>query len=145
MPAQLALPSATCNGEPSGKPWEGSNRLVASGALEVKRTIKQRPPSSYCRFGYSYLELAGRLLPKSHLHRVLLHDLPENLLLLYQQMKLSGLEEKFARRLVMEAHRAMDEADIENYAYVKIFLARMLMKKGIEPLIKDYESLTKTI
>ena len=55
-------------------------------------------------------------------------DLPENLLLLYQQMKFSGLEEKFARRIVLEAQRNMTEDDAENYAYVKIFIARMLMK-----------------
>ena len=36
-------------------------------------------------------------------------DLPENLLLLYQQMKFSGLEEKFARRLVIEAQRNMTD------------------------------------
>ena len=63
--------------------------------------------------------------------------LPENLLLIYQQMKFSGMEEKFARRLIVEAQRNIDESDINNYAYVKIFLARMLMKitkitKGIE-------------
>jgi Flagellar GTP-binding protein len=66
-------------------------------------------------------------------------DLPENLLLLYQQMKFSGLEEKFARRIVLEAQRNMTEDDVENYAYVKIFIARMLMKiikitKGLEGL-----------
>ena len=64
-------------------------------------------------------------------------DLPENLLLLYQQMKFSGLEEKFARRIVLEAQRNMIQDDAENYAYVKIFIARMLMKiikitKGLE-------------
>ena len=66
-------------------------------------------------------------------------DLPENLLLLYQQMKFSGVEEKFARRIVLEAQRNMNEEDAENYAYVKIFIARMLMKiikitKGLEGL-----------
>ena len=66
-------------------------------------------------------------------------DLPENLLLLYQQMKFSGLEEKFAQRIVLEAHRNMTEDDTGNYAYVKIFIARMLMKiirttKGLEGL-----------
>ena len=66
-------------------------------------------------------------------------DLPENLLLLYQQMKFSGLEEKFARRIVLEAQRNMTEDDVENFAYVKIFIARMLMKiikitKGLEGL-----------
>ena len=66
-------------------------------------------------------------------------DMPENLLLLYQQMKFSGLEEKFARRLVIEAQRNINDEDIENFAYVKIFLARMLMKiikitRGLEGL-----------
>jgi len=65
--------------------------------------------------------------------------LPENLLLIYQQMKFSGMEEKFARRLIVEAQRNIDENEMGNYAYVKIFLARMLMKiikitKGIEGL-----------
>lgn len=54
--------------------------------------------------------------------------LPENLLLVYQLMKFSGLEEKFARRLVMEAQKNISGNDLENFAYVKIFLARMLMK-----------------
>jgi len=66
-------------------------------------------------------------------------DLPENLLLLYQQMKFSGLEERFSRRLVMEAQLNMTAEDTENFAYVKIFIARMLMKiikitRGMEGL-----------
>ncbi|RTZ90005.1 MAG: flagellar biosynthesis protein FlhF [SAR324 cluster bacterium] len=66
-------------------------------------------------------------------------DLPENLLLLYQQMKFSGMEERFSRRLVMEAQLNMTTEDIENFAYVKIFIARMLMKiikitRGMEGL-----------
>ncbi len=65
--------------------------------------------------------------------------LPENLLLIYQQMKFSGLEEKFAKRLVIEAQKNIDESDIKHFAYVKIFLARMLMKliktnNGLEDL-----------
>jgi len=64
-------------------------------------------------------------------------DLPENLMVLYQQLKFSGLEEKFAKRLVMEARKNISENDLENFSYVKIFLARMLMKiikttRGIE-------------
>ena len=66
-------------------------------------------------------------------------DLPENLLLLYQQMKFSGLEERFSRRLVLEAQRNMTAEDIDSFAYVKIFIARMLMKiikitRGLEDL-----------
>ena len=37
--------------------------------------------------------------------------LPENLLLIYQQMKFSGLEEKFAKRLVIEAQKNIEEAN----------------------------------
>jgi len=73
-------------------------------------------------------------------------DLPENLLLLYQQMKFSGLEERFSRRLVLEAQRNMTTEDTNSFAYVKIFVARMLMKiikitRGLEGL----KSAQKTI
>ena len=43
--------------------------------------------------------------------------LPENLLLVYQLMKFSGLEEKFARRLVMEAQKNISGNDLENFAF----------------------------
>ena len=51
--------------------------------------------------------------------------LPENLLLIYQQMKFSGLEEKFAKRLVIEAQKNIDESDIKNFAYVSLYLNEM--------------------
>lgn len=54
--------------------------------------------------------------------------LPENLMIMYQQMKFSGLEEKFSKRVVMEAQKNISEQDLKNFTYVKIFLARMLMK-----------------
>ena len=54
--------------------------------------------------------------------------LPENLMILFQQMKFGGLEEKFARRVVLEAQKNISEEDLQNFSYVKIFLARMLMK-----------------
>ena len=59
------------------------------------------------------------------------HDdlhLSENLRILFQQMKFGGLEEKFARRVVLEAQKNISEEDLQNFSYVKIFLARMLMK-----------------
>ncbi len=55
-------------------------------------------------------------------------DLPEHLMVLYQQMKFSGLEDKFAKRLILETQRNITDDDLENFSYVKIFLARMLMK-----------------
>ena len=55
-------------------------------------------------------------------------DLSENLVVLFQQMVFNGLEEKFARRLIHEAKKSIPPEELNNFAYVKIFVARMLMK-----------------
>lgn len=55
-------------------------------------------------------------------------DLSENLVVLFQQMVFNGLEEKFARRLIQEAKKSIPPEELNNFAYVKIFVARMLMK-----------------
>lgn len=55
-------------------------------------------------------------------------DLSENLIVLFQQMMFNGLEEKFARRLIQEAKKNIPPEELNNFAYVKIFIARMLMK-----------------
>lgn len=55
-------------------------------------------------------------------------DYPDNLVVLYQQLIFNGLEEKFARRLVEESLKSIPTKEIEDFSYVKIFLARMLMK-----------------
>jgi flagellar biosynthesis protein FlhF len=53
---------------------------------------------------------------------------PENLVVLYQQLTFNGLEDKFARRLIEEANKTIAPKELEDFSYVKIFLARMLMK-----------------
>ena len=55
-------------------------------------------------------------------------NLNENLMILFQKLKFGGLDEKFSKRIVNEAKNNIKKEDIENFAYVKIFLARMLMK-----------------
>ena len=65
-------------------------------------------------------------------------NLPENLLVLYQQLTFNGVEDKFAKRLVEEAAKNIPGKELEDFSYVKIFLARMLMKivrvtGGIQP------------
>jgi flagellar biosynthesis protein FlhF len=55
-------------------------------------------------------------------------NFPENLVVLYQQLLFNGMEDKFARRLIEECARTIPPKDLEDFAYVKIFLARMLMK-----------------
>ena len=53
---------------------------------------------------------------------------PENLVVLYQQLVFAGVEVKFARRMIEEALKNIPATELEDFAYMKIFLARMLMK-----------------
>ena len=55
-------------------------------------------------------------------------EFSDNLVVLYQQLSFNGVEEKFARRLVEEAGKSIPAKEMEDFSYVKIFLARMLMK-----------------
>ncbi len=55
-------------------------------------------------------------------------NFPENLVVLFQQLIFNGVEEKFSRRLVEEAMRNIPSQEMDDFSYVKIFLARMLMK-----------------
>ncbi|MCZ6557948.1 MAG: flagellar biosynthesis protein FlhF [SAR324 cluster bacterium] len=55
-------------------------------------------------------------------------EYPDNLVVLYQQLIFNGMEEKFARRLVEESLKSIPGKEMEDFSYVKIFLARMLMK-----------------
>jgi flagellar biosynthesis protein FlhF len=55
-------------------------------------------------------------------------DYPENLVVLFQQLIFNGIEEKFARRLIEESAKNIPPNEIDDFTYVKIFLARMLMK-----------------
>jgi flagellar biosynthesis protein FlhF len=55
-------------------------------------------------------------------------EYPENLVVLFQQLIFNGMEEKFARRLIEESAKNIPTQEVEDFTYVKIFLARMLMK-----------------
>lgn len=66
-------------------------------------------------------------------------NFPENLMILYQQMIFNGLEEKFAKRIIQEVQKNISQEELQNFAYVKIFIARMLMK-----IIKTTGGLAKT-
>ncbi|MBF0351295.1 MAG: flagellar biosynthesis protein FlhF [SAR324 cluster bacterium] len=100
---------------------------------DLVQNLGKRPTVSEVQ---SVSQLRGELAEMKHLlHTMAVRnqsmsdlDLPENLLVLYQQMTFNGMEEKFARRLVMESQKSISQEDLQNFSYVKIFLARMLMK-----------------
>ncbi len=55
-------------------------------------------------------------------------DLHENLIALYQQLCFNGVEDKFARKLINEVKRRIPKREINNFSYVKIYVARMFMQ-----------------
>ena len=59
------------------------------------------------------------------IHELNLHA---NLLSLYQQLIFNGIEEKFAKKLCEEVQKKVPKSEIENFSYVKIYLARMFMQ-----------------
>ncbi|MDT8446563.1 MAG: flagellar biosynthesis protein FlhF [bacterium] len=68
-------------------------------------------------------------------------DLHENLIALYQQLCFNGVEEKFGRKLCEEVQKKIPREEIENFSYVKIYLARMFMQVlRIEPAPTKKES-----
>lgn len=69
--------------------------------------------------------LQGLSAQQAGLNKVNFHD---NLIVLYQQLMFNGVEEKFAHRLIEEAQKSIPPKELEDFSYVKIFLARMLMK-----------------
>jgi len=71
-----------------------------------------------------------QLLQTMHVQSAGMRDAnyPENLVVLYQQLLFAGMEDKFARRLIEESLKNIPPTELEDFSYVKIFLARMLMK-----------------
>lgn len=55
-------------------------------------------------------------------------DLHENLIALFQQLCFNGVENRFARRLIEEVSRKIPKREIDNFSYVKIYVARMFMQ-----------------
>ncbi|MDX2469559.1 MAG: GTP-binding protein, partial [SAR324 cluster bacterium] len=55
-------------------------------------------------------------------------NLHENLTALYQQLCFNGVEEKFAKKLCEEVNKKVPKAELNNFAYVKVYLARMFMQ-----------------
>ncbi|MGK0289686.1 MAG: flagellar biosynthesis protein FlhF [bacterium] len=55
-------------------------------------------------------------------------DLHDHLIALYQQLTFNGVEEKFAKRLVEEVQKKIPGDEINNFSYVKLYVARMFMQ-----------------
>ena len=65
-------------------------------------------------------------------------NIHKNLLAILQQLIFNGVEDKFARRLIEEVQKKVPPEEIENFSYVKLYIARMFMQ-----VIKVNNTLTK--
>lgn len=92
-----------------------------------RREINDTANVTHLRYELSELKnLVGMLVNQSSVLRE--DDLHENLIALYQQLSFNGVEEKFARRLIEEVKKKIPRQEIDNFSYVKIYVARMFMQ-----------------
>jgi len=102
-----------------------------------RREVNDSANVTHLRYELSELKnLVGVLVNQSSLLRE--DDLHENLIALYQQLCFNGVEDKFARRLIEEVRKKIPSQEINNFSYVKIYVARMFMQ-----VIKTNPSPTK--
>lgn len=55
-------------------------------------------------------------------------DMHDNLIALFQQLCFNGIEDRFARRLIEEVDKKIPKKEIDNFSYVKVYVARMFMQ-----------------
>jgi len=93
----------------------------------VRREINDEATVNHLRYELAELKnLVNNLVAQSGELRD--DDLHENLIAIYQQLCFNGIEEKFARRLMKEVKKKIPKEEIDNYSYVKVFVARMFMQ-----------------
>jgi len=101
--------------------------MVTDMRKGYRREINDAATVTHLRYELSELKnLVGMLVNQSSLLRE--DELHENLIALYQQLSFNGVEEKFARRLIEEVKKKIPKQEIDNFSYVKIYVARMFMQ-----------------
>ena len=101
--------------------------LVMDLRRGVKREVNDNANISHLRYDLRELKgLVNSLITQSSELRA--GNLHENLVVLFQQLCFNGVEEKFVKRLVEEVQKKLPEEEMDNFSYVKIYLARMFMQ-----------------
>ena len=93
----------------------------------VRRDVNDQGNITHLRYELKELKnLVNTLVTQSDDLRD--EELHENLIAIFQQLRFNGIEEKFAIRLCREVQKRIPPTEIDNFSYVKIFLARMFMQ-----------------
>ncbi|MBL0691395.1 MAG: flagellar biosynthesis protein FlhF [SAR324 cluster bacterium] len=64
-------------------------------------------------------------------------DWHENLISIYQQLTINGVEEKFTQRVIEEIQKKVSSANFEDHEYLKLFTARIFIQSTIVKNIFD--------
>jgi flagellar biosynthesis protein FlhF len=98
-----------------------------------RREVNDGANVAHLRYELSELKnLISSLVNQSSLLRE--DDLHENLIALFQQLCFNGVEDRFARKLIQEVRKKIPKQEVDNFPYVKIYVARMFMQVlGIMP------------
>ncbi len=101
--------------------------LVQDMRKGYRRQVNDEASITYLRYELSELKnIVKSLVTQSGDLRS--GDMHENLITLFQQLCFSGVEDRFARRLIEEINKKIPQREIENFSYVKIYVARMFMQ-----------------
>lgn len=130
-------PSKTNIIEPLQSDINDLKDLVMDLRQGYRRDMNDEATISHMRYELSEIKglMNSLLLQSGELRDA---DLHENLIALYQQLTFNGIEEKFTRRLIEEVRKKIPAEEIENFSYVKIYVARMFMQ-----VLKVDESFTQ--
>ncbi|MCG8333811.1 MAG: flagellar biosynthesis protein FlhF [Proteobacteria bacterium] len=101
--------------------------LVQDMRKGYRRQVNDDATISHLRYELSELKniVKSLVTQSSELRSGDMHD---NLIALFQQLCFNGVEDRFARRLIEEVHKKIPKKEIDNFSYVKIYVARMFMQ-----------------
>ena len=93
----------------------------------IRREVNDNATITHLKYELGEIKglIAGLVAQSSELREEELH---ENLIAIYQQLCFNGVEEKFVKRLIKEVKKKIPKEEIDNYSYVKVYVARMFMQ-----------------
>lgn len=101
--------------------------LISDLRKGVRRETNDQATVTHLRYEISELKgLIKNLVTQSDELRE--DDLHENLIAIYQQLCCNGVEDKFAKRLVTEVKKKIPRTKLDNFSFVKMYIARMFMQ-----------------
>ncbi|MDH5559255.1 MAG: flagellar biosynthesis protein FlhF [Deltaproteobacteria bacterium] len=135
---QIAMKAPEIRNKPTGVVEKKSLENIQGDILDLKelvsdisknqrREVNDEATVSHLRYEVSELKnMINALIHQSG--ELKQDDMHENLVALYQQLCFNGVEDKFAKRLIEEVNKKIPRKELNNFSYVKVYVARMFMQ-----------------